>query len=77
MRVRQRAVRNRTEFIVAALRLCKNILQERAMKIRRNLSISQNVPHDPPMSHLGVFQTQGMAWQTCRAQEFAHPLAVP
>jgi hypothetical protein len=71
------AVCSRTELIIAAVRLRKNILHERAMKVIRDLSSPQHVTHHPLMSHLSVLETQGMPWQSCRPQELAQPLSIP
>lgn len=75
--VRKSTVRSRAEFIIGALRLRENVLHERTMTICRNAGLPQNHTHDPLVSHLGIFETQGMTRQSGHAQELAQPLPVP
>ena len=73
----QGTMHGRTELIVPALSLRKDIPHEFPLKLRRNMSGLQCFAHSPAVGCVGILKAQRMAGQARRTQQLAQPLAIP
>jgi hypothetical protein len=75
--VGKRPVRGRPEFVIHALSLSENVLQDAFVKIRRHIRDLQSFEYSASASQIGILQAQGMSGQASRTQQFAQPFPIP